>query len=68
MIFACPKWQIIAVKASLPFFSLWPHRHFTETVARSTTLRDWVASEKGVRYVVIPDDSHNANQDKPDFF
>lgn len=128
--FAYPKWQIIALKASLPLFSLWPHRHFTETVARSTALRNdvrcyarkvlgdldprnfqaiwkavtlsvnekgipdfkinvpflvthgdhdnagvirkqapsWAASEKDVRYVVIPDASHNANQDNPDFF
>ena len=128
--YAYPKWQIIALKASLPLFSLWPHSHFTETVARSTALRDdvqkyarkvlgdleprnfraiwkavtlsvnekgmpdfkinipfllthgdqdnagvirkqapsWAASERDVRYVVIPNASHNANQDNPDFF
>lgn len=128
--FAYPKWQVIALKASLPLFSLWPHRHFTETVARSTALKDdvrsyarkvlgdldphnfravwkavtlsineqgmpdfkinvpfllthgdrdnagvirkqapsWAASEKDVRYLVIPDASHNANQDNPEFF
>ncbi len=128
--FAYPKWQIIALKVSLPLFSLWPHKHFTETVARSTALNDdvrdyarmilndleprnflaiwkavtlsvnekgipefkinvpfllthgdsdnagvvrkqapsWAASEKDVRYVVIPNASHNANQDNPVFF
>lgn len=128
--FSYPKWQIIALKASLPVFSIWPHRHFTETVAKSTALKDdvrnyarkvlgdldprifhtiwkavtvsineqgipdfkinvpfllthgdrdnagvirkhapsWAAAEKDVRYVIIPDASHNANQDNPEFF
>ncbi len=125
-----PKWQIISLKASLPAFNIWPHKHFIETVARSTALKPdvqdyarqvlnsldrktflaiwkavtlsvneqgipghkiklplllthgdsdnagvvrkqaptWAAYEPYVSYIVIPEASHNANQDNPEFF
>jgi 3-oxoadipate enol-lactonase len=30
------RWEIWALKASLPLFRLWPYGHFTQTIARST--------------------------------
>ncbi len=36
---AYSRWEIWALKASLPLFQLWPYRHFTRTVARSTASR-----------------------------
>lgn len=33
---AYSRWEIWALKASLPLFRLWPYNHFTRTIARST--------------------------------
>jgi 3-oxoadipate enol-lactonase len=33
---AYSRWEIWALKASLPLFRLWPYNHFTQTIARST--------------------------------
>ncbi|MFO7537373.1 MAG: alpha/beta hydrolase [Chloroflexota bacterium] len=33
---AYSRWEIWALKASLPLFRLWPYSHFTQTIARST--------------------------------
>jgi len=35
---AYSRWEIWALKASLPLFRLWPYMHFTQTIARSTAL------------------------------
>lgn len=36
---AYSRWDIWALKASLPLFRLWPYNHFTQTIARSTGLK-----------------------------
>lgn len=36
---AYSRWEVWALKASLPLFRLWPYNHFTQTIARSTALR-----------------------------
>lgn len=126
---AYSRWEIWALKASLPLFRLWPYNHFTRTIAHSTALtpvvqayalqaarqinrtdfatiwqavtlavdekgdptfridvpllllhgdkdragtirRDmplWAKWEKEVVYQIIPNASHNANQDNPEF-
>ena len=33
---AYSRWEVLALKASLPLFRLWPYGHFTQTIARST--------------------------------
>lgn len=33
---AYSRWEVWALKASLPLFRLWPYGHFTRTIARST--------------------------------
>jgi hypothetical protein len=33
---AYSRWEVWALKASLPLFRLWPYGHFTQTIARST--------------------------------
>lgn len=125
-----PRWQIIALKATLPLFGIWPYEHFAKIVSRSTALKPdaqdyalktirsfdrksfltiwkavtlainkkgipghhinvpfllthgdsddtgvirkqaplWAVSESEVQYVIIPNASHNANQDNPKFF
>jgi len=124
---AYSRWEIWALKVSLPLFRFWPYNHFTQTIARSTALlpavqayalqaarqvnkadfaaiwqavtlavdekgdatfridvplllmhgdkdragtirRDmppWAKWEKEATYQVIPNASHNANQDNP---
>jgi len=126
---AYSRWEIWALKASLPLFRLWPYGHFTQTIARvhgrrpevqaymrqaarqipradfltiwqavtlaisekgdpalrfnvpllllhgdhdraGTIRRDmpwWARQEPRATYQVIPDASHNANQDNPEF-
>ncbi len=128
--FPYTKWEVLALKASLPLFGLWPYGHFVRTVARSTALKPdvrqyaletikrlhrkeflaiwkavtlsvnekgipghrirvplllthgdrdntgvirkqapaWAAREPNARYKVVPEASHNANQDNPVFF
>ncbi len=36
---AYSRWEIWALKASLPLFRLWPYNHFTRTIAASTALK-----------------------------
>ncbi|NWF68836.1 MAG: alpha/beta fold hydrolase [Chloroflexi bacterium] len=36
--FAYKKWEVWALKASLPLFDLWPYEHFKRTVARSVAI------------------------------
>ncbi len=124
------RWEILALKASLPLFDLWPFGHFKRTIARSTALKPdvreyalqvvdqldrasfltiwkavtlavneqgmpghkirvplllthgdqdntgsirkqaptWAAYEPDVQFTIIPEASHNANQDNPAFF
>ncbi|MFU8772045.1 MAG: alpha/beta fold hydrolase [Anaerolineales bacterium] len=33
---AYSRWEVWALKASLPLFRLWPYNHFTQTIANST--------------------------------
>jgi len=33
---AYSRWEIWALKASLPLFRVWPYKHFTQTIANST--------------------------------
>ncbi len=124
------RWEVWALKATLPLFDIWPYNHFVKTVVNSiavqpevreyarqtiqslsredfltiwkavsvavnttglpghqiqvplllthgdqdktgTIRRDmpkWAKQEPDVRYVIIPNAGHNANQDNPVFF
>lgn len=33
------RWEIVALKATLPLFSLWPYRHFKQTIAQNTAIK-----------------------------
>jgi len=128
--FPYSKWEVWAVKLSLPLFNLWPYGNFTHTIAKTISIKPevqtyalatinqlaraefltiwkavtlvinekgypnhhiqvpfllthgdhdttgsirkqapvWAAHEPDVRYVVIPEAGHNANQDNPAFF
>lgn len=37
--FPYKKWEVLALKASMPLLSLWPYSHFTRTVARTTAIK-----------------------------
>jgi pimeloyl-ACP methyl ester carboxylesterase len=128
--FSYAKWEVGAVKLSLPLVNIWPYGNFTRTVAKSISIKpevqayalatinqlkrneflmiwkavtlvisekgipnhhikvpfllthgdhdttgstrkqapQWAAYESDVRYMVIPNAGHNANQDNPEFF
>jgi len=33
------RWEIVALKASLPLFRLWPYEHFKQTIANNTSIK-----------------------------
>ncbi|HEX6384941.1 MAG TPA: alpha/beta hydrolase [Anaerolineae bacterium] len=38
------RWEILALKATLPLFGLWPYEHFKRTVAKNTAIKPDVQS------------------------
>lgn len=37
--FPYKRWEVLALKLTMPLFNLWPYRHFVKTVANNTALR-----------------------------